>query len=493
MKKTRREFLQDLSLLSLASVPLVSGCSSLDRLFLGDHRNEKDKIVILGAGLCGLRIASILKKQNVPFRVYEASDRFGGRVQSVRDFNPAGMVSELGAELISGADDKVLGLAKELRVATSMESKRRLFYFPEFDQLSITQWDREVSGLLKVFSRLQQECYGSASVKLRKDNFQQFPRAAQFDGLTGLDLVTRLETQFSSAQRRIILEVCKFSCGVNLQEVSALHLIHLISENHVLFQKRKVLVEGGLINLVESLHLRVAGVIPDRFVRFRQRLTRIQKQSDGFKLSFQTLEGESYITARWVISTLPFPVLRSIAGWDSAVEAAADRQWVLDSQMGSHGKATLSFASKPWIRKSNLVDSSVWAEDQGPLVTEVSSSARGTRGALSFQWSGEAGAQVGPHSVDQAVEIVSRWAPGANYENNYTLRNWRRNPLALGSKSYFGPGQMSRTPTVSSSKEFFLAGEQAGSNGVGTMNAALESAEVAAQWAQTQFLAGNKA
>ncbi|MCE3010590.1 MAG: FAD-dependent oxidoreductase [Proteobacteria bacterium] len=492
MKKTRREFLHDLSLLSLASFPLVSGCASLDRLFLGDHRNERNKVVILGSGICGLRVASILKKQNIPFRVYEASDRFGGRVQSLRDFNPAGAVAELGAELISASDEKVLALAKELRVSTSSQIKKRLFYFADFENLSRDQLDREAAGLLKVFNRLQQECYGASVVKLRTENREQFPRAVLFDGLNAQQLVKRLEVQFSPIQKRIIQEVAQFSCGVKLEQVSALHLIHLMTEAHPLLQKRKIQIEGGLINLVESLYLRVAGVIPDRFVRFRQKLTRIEKQSDGFKLSFQTAEGESYITARWIVSTLPFPVLRTIPGWESAVTSNQDRQWVQNQQFGSHGKATLSFASKSWNGKNSLAESSVWSEPGGPLMTELPVSARVTRGALSYQWSGEAGSQVGPHSVDQAVEILSRWSPGAQFENNYTMRNWQKNPFSLGSKSYFEPGQMSRTPSTCKSKEFFLAGEQAGVNMVGTLSAALESAEVAAQWAQTQLIAGNK-
>ncbi|TYP73067.1 monoamine oxidase [Paenibacillus methanolicus] len=41
-----------------------------------------DPVVIVGAGLSGLRAASLLTSQGIPCRVLEARDRIGGRVLS---------------------------------------------------------------------------------------------------------------------------------------------------------------------------------------------------------------------------------------------------------------------------------------------------------------------------------------------------------------------------------------------------------------------------
>ena len=45
------------------------------------------KIVIIGAGLTGLYLASMLKKINVDFEIYEKSSRPGGRIKTINFFD----------------------------------------------------------------------------------------------------------------------------------------------------------------------------------------------------------------------------------------------------------------------------------------------------------------------------------------------------------------------------------------------------------------------
>ncbi|WP_342774009.1 FAD/NAD(P)-binding protein [Paenibacillus oralis] len=45
--------------------------------------NKNELVVIIGAGLSGLRIASLLTAQGIPCSVLEARDRIGGRVLSI--------------------------------------------------------------------------------------------------------------------------------------------------------------------------------------------------------------------------------------------------------------------------------------------------------------------------------------------------------------------------------------------------------------------------
>jgi ATP-binding cassette subfamily B multidrug efflux pump len=111
---SRRGFLK-LSALS-SSTFFLSSCSSLDRYFMGDKRDLSNEVVILGGGAAGLAAAFALKKRKVPYRVFEASSRIGGRVQSVTLFPGQGPVAEMGAEFFEDQHRLIFDLAKELNL-----------------------------------------------------------------------------------------------------------------------------------------------------------------------------------------------------------------------------------------------------------------------------------------------------------------------------------------------------------------------------------------
>ena len=71
--------------------------------------------VVVGAGLSGLVAASTLAKRGAQVRVLEARDRVGGRTLS----EPFGRDTiDLGGQFVGPTQDRVLGLARELGVAT---------------------------------------------------------------------------------------------------------------------------------------------------------------------------------------------------------------------------------------------------------------------------------------------------------------------------------------------------------------------------------------
>jgi monoamine oxidase len=75
---TRRRFLQ-LSALAAPAVP-----SLLQRPAQPETANPGNPVVIVGAGLAGLRAADLLRRAGRPVVVLEARERAGGRVMTVR-------------------------------------------------------------------------------------------------------------------------------------------------------------------------------------------------------------------------------------------------------------------------------------------------------------------------------------------------------------------------------------------------------------------------
>ena len=110
----RREFLK-ISALSSSALAL-SSCANLDALFLGNKRDLSDEIVILGGGAAGLSAAYALKKRKIPYRLFEASSRMGGRVQSVSIVPDGSVVAEMGAEFFDDTHDSVHTLLEELNL-----------------------------------------------------------------------------------------------------------------------------------------------------------------------------------------------------------------------------------------------------------------------------------------------------------------------------------------------------------------------------------------
>lgn len=83
---------------------------------------ERENIVIVGAGLSGLTLAYLLSKEGHTAKIVEASDRIGGRIQTIRGKNETPL--ELGATWFSDMHVHLIDLLQELEIDK----------FPQFTQ-----------------------------------------------------------------------------------------------------------------------------------------------------------------------------------------------------------------------------------------------------------------------------------------------------------------------------------------------------------------------
>lgn len=93
----------------LSMLPLLPGCSTLDEYLIEDQFDFDNEVVIVGGGIAGLYAAYELKKNRVPFKIFEASSRLGGKIQTIDK-------TEWGAFEFSKKDAILNALAKELNV-----------------------------------------------------------------------------------------------------------------------------------------------------------------------------------------------------------------------------------------------------------------------------------------------------------------------------------------------------------------------------------------
>lgn len=103
----RRQFIHQFSALSGG---LVLGQSILPDLA------KKPKIVVVGAGIAGLSATHHLKKAGIKAQLFEASNRYGGRMMTLRNYFAPGLTTELGGEFIDAYHEDMLALAKEFKL-----------------------------------------------------------------------------------------------------------------------------------------------------------------------------------------------------------------------------------------------------------------------------------------------------------------------------------------------------------------------------------------
>jgi protoporphyrinogen/coproporphyrinogen III oxidase len=75
---------------------------------------EKKTIAILGAGLAGLTAANFLRQKNIPFVIYEASNKIAGLASSFKDKD--GFTHDFGAHFITNRLADAVGIGNECRL-----------------------------------------------------------------------------------------------------------------------------------------------------------------------------------------------------------------------------------------------------------------------------------------------------------------------------------------------------------------------------------------
>lgn len=128
----RRELLKNLGFglsAGLVLPPLLSSCQNEDPAPKTDYEG---KVAIIGAGAAGLYAADILKAKGIKVVIFEASDRVGGRVRTLKTTDKptqsliftsstqlgSDFPNELGAGLVHGADSAWGKFVQQLKINT---------------------------------------------------------------------------------------------------------------------------------------------------------------------------------------------------------------------------------------------------------------------------------------------------------------------------------------------------------------------------------------
>lgn len=121
----RREALKNLGIGVTAGLVLPTWLTSCSKDEIGPEIRYNGVVGIIGAGAAGMAVADYLIAKGVKVKIFEASGRVGGRVESLRPSSPlfnllaADFHVELGADRIFGTDSEFGNIVKLLKVPTT--------------------------------------------------------------------------------------------------------------------------------------------------------------------------------------------------------------------------------------------------------------------------------------------------------------------------------------------------------------------------------------
>ena len=468
--------------------------------------SERAKVVIVGAGLAGLRCADRLGDA-VDVVLLEAQDRVGGRCWSSRDWR-SGQVAEHGGELIEVGQNHVLDLVTELGL--TLESRAS---GPRAVRLLMAGRSRdaaEVRGLNGVLEQLTRDLASVGAVSYRDPS-----RALrELDDMTVHDWIeANVDGGVGSDLGSSVHLGVQVNLGFDPRALSAVSLLHMwlglpeIADyasgfrfGHDAEAAPGEEIDFGdvvMASVIDVYHVSggndliahgLAERLPPGVLRLSSPVTEVARENDG-RFTVSVAAAPAVRDVDHVVLAAPMPVLRGLdlAG---AGLSALRQQAIAELPMGTGTKLMLQLDAKP----GSVADwpGLVVLDDPAAAVWETSRGQSGDSGILTVFTAARAFSSAhGAHgaadaaSLHRAERLLERIAPELSHHTTGSawLDSWPDDPWARGSYAGFAPGHYSRFAGFLAEPEgcVHFAGEHTSLASLGYLDGALASGERAAE------------
>ncbi|MCC6131164.1 MAG: FAD-dependent oxidoreductase [Acidobacteria bacterium] len=450
-------------------------------------RATTEDAIVVGGGLAGLTAAYRLKQAGVTAGVYEAQERVGGRVRSLRGHFPDGQVAELGGELIDTPHKRVRGLASEL----GLEVEDLLDDHPDLSKAILFFEDKRLdpSTLEKAFAPFGSKIRADLD-SLGKNPDPTYKNPGNAQTLDRMSLSQWFDRSGFEGWLRQLLDVAYVTeYGLEASEQSALNFLLMIDpalgKDMKFFGEsdERFHIKGGNDQIPRKLSEKLPGQI-----EFGARLESIQSSpSGGYVLSFRRGTASFEKRTGFVVLTLPFSVLNSVEIKLDLPERK--RRAFLELGYGTNGKLMLSYGSRIW-RGKHKSNGSVMTDLPSQMFWETSRRQAGAAGIITNFCGGRRGVTLGQGTPEQQALIAAgdfeRIFPGSagTHSAEKAVRfHWPLNEFSLGSYACYRPGQWTEFRGVEGEPagRLFFAGEHTSLTAQGYMEGAVESGERAAK------------
>lgn len=500
-QRDRRRFLKNMGSGAASALALSSmtGTAIAQNGF-----SDPGRVAIVGGGLAGLRCAHYLWGKGFTSKVFEATDRIGGRAMTTRGyFNEAASV-ERGGELVSSEHLALRHLCQQLGLDIDDVNGGANFdgeelYWSKGVLVSETELNEVWGEFRQVFRRTQRAAPWQPQFDSHNDEHKRL------DYVTVPDWLDEIGLGANSPVGGIFQADVISEYGFAPDEQTALNLLYLLAWNPqstalpLAGTDEKYHIAGGS----DALATAMLNDIPAGTVELEKALISISGAADGpYTLAFD--DGSSYIADQLVL-TLPFSKLREVdiapAIWNSFIPEK--RLAIENMAMGDNAKLHIECNSRPWqqIRQVNgesIQTNSVSYSDGDGFVTVwdtqvANPAAPGTvycdylGGRQGRNLKGEQAFSVAnTGDVNDFIGQIENVFPGtaAAYTGQALKSQWTKHEWSLG--SYSSPALGHFTSFWGSQwrseveNKIYFAGEHCSVEYWGFMNGAIETGEQAA-------------
>jgi monoamine oxidase len=475
----RRRFLRQSAGASAAL--LLAACAHVPSA----PRRDGEEVVVIGAGIAGLNCAWRLRQGGVRARVYEARERIGGRILSLRDHFADGQVCELGGELIDSDHVHMHALAAEFGLPLDDLAADPTAAYGDVWFCNGRRYGEE--DILREFAPLAEAIRRDADTLPEGQITYAAPGGAE--ALDRESLAHWLDRHGASGWLRTLLEVAYTTeMGLECDEQSALNFLTFIDPGirhfHVFGESdERYHVRGGNDRIVHALAARL-----DDAITTGAALESLRQGSDGaYTVGFTRGAGAFQVRARQVVLALPFTTLRNV---EIGVDLPpAKRRAIAELAYGTNAKLMVGFSERVW-RTRHASGGSVYTDLPLQTTWETSRMQPGASGILTNFVGGRHGIEIGigtPRAQADAtarqLEAIFPGIAGARTDMREARMHWPSQEWTRGSYACFRPGQWTtiRGAIGESVGQLYFAGEHCAFDTQGFMEGGAESGAVAAR------------
>jgi monoamine oxidase len=471
-----------------------------------DALSDQPHVLVVGAGLAGLRCAEMLQRSGVGVELHEATERIGGRCWSAHGL-AEGVVAEHGGELIAPDHRHVAALADELglqledRMAATSPDRRSGAIVFEGRRVGPGEGTAELARVLGMLAEeaerigdLRPGRAGEDARRLDEQTVIQWIDAHVEGGtgsLAGRMIQTAIELAYGMPADRLSGVTLAFEFGMDpgfgrdsaergpdgrgdgfrtLGEAVA----GAVLQRHV---------QGGNDLLVQGLALR----LDDDTIVLGSALTALRTGEAGVLGRFAEA---SEVRADAAVLAIPLPTLREVDLEDAYLSEPRRGAIRELSAMGRNTKLLIGL-------DSSLSELPTWPGFLGDLadpplaIWDTASGQVGPGSVLTVFTAGavysasEAHAEPSRAVIDDALGRIEGLVPGVreHFNGRAWLDSWPHDPWTRSSYLGFGPGQFTRYWGILGAAEdrIHLAGEHTATFSQGYLDGAIESGERAAR------------
>jgi monoamine oxidase len=332
-------------------------------------QNGKPSVGIVGGGVAGLTAAYRLQAAGAKPVLFEASNRWGGRMLTIYDFYK-GMFCELGGEFVDTDHKDIIDLSDELGVGTELldvAGGEDLYFFSGAWHTPKDMIDpkKKTGAFAPIAEKIAED---AGKLYDEEENWTNFAHE-----LDKMSLKAYLD-QFRGKAEEWVIDLLNVAYigefGLEPDELSCLHLVDYIytdmSKPFSIFgpSDQAFRIKGGSSALINAL---VIALKDKADMRLGYALTALDVQDEKIAMTFDAPGGTKTESFDTVILSLPFTRLRKVKGLESLELEPLKLKAINELCYGTNAKLFSGTKTRPWLSR----DSGLPAASDGNFYTDL--------------------------------------------------------------------------------------------------------------------------